>query len=126
MYDSFNSPAHSARRLIRSISKRVSHLFFSPLTSIVFLLVLMWVACSSNSDPQRVQPRQLHDLPSARLAYTFRADVDPPPEATSEETVAKLEPIQKDFDTRRKDDALLRTVVSPDGERALALYGTTD
>src|SRR5207245_4092093 len=37
-----------------------------------------------------------------------------------------LPEIQQDFDTRRKDDALLRTVVSPDGQRALALYGTAD
>src|SRR5205814_10171186 len=32
----------------------------------------------------------------------------------------------QDFDTRRHDDALLRTVASPDGQRALALYGTAD
>ncbi|HKP39046.1 MAG TPA: hypothetical protein VJT71_19465, partial [Pyrinomonadaceae bacterium] len=36
--------------------------------------------------------------------------------------------IQQDFDVRRKDEALilLRTVASPDGQRALALYSTQD
>ncbi|MEJ7617451.1 MAG: hypothetical protein WKF30_10940 [Pyrinomonadaceae bacterium] len=34
--------------------------------------------------------------------------------------------VQSDFDARRKDDALLRTVVSPDGQRVLALYATSD
>ena len=31
-----------------------------------------------------------------------------------------------DFSTKRKDDALVRTVASPDGRRVLALYGTGD
>ena len=34
--------------------------------------------------------------------------------------------IQQDFDSKRQQDALLRTVMSPDGQRALALYGTAD
>ncbi len=128
MNRSFRSPAvRSMRSMIEAIgARRNSQLLFSPLASLIILTALVWVACSSNSDPQRVRPRQLRDLPAARLAYSFRADVDAPPEINSEDTTAKLEPIQKDFDTRRKDDALLRTVASPDGQRALALYGTTD
>src|SRR5207248_11052402 len=35
------------------------------------------------------------------------------------ETLAR---VKQDFETRRKDEALLRTVQSPDGQRALALY----
>src|SRR3989442_10364080 len=90
------------------------------------LLLLMIVAsCRSDSEAKRVRPRQLRDVPARRLAYRFEADVEPP-KGSSEETVSKLAPIQRDFDTRRKDDALLRTVASPDGQRALALYGTTD
>lgn len=88
-------------------------------------LLLFTAACRDDTDPQRVRPRQLRDVPARALAFNFQADVEPPPELTAEEakTVAA---IQQDFDTRRKDDALLRTVVSPDGQRALALYGTTD
>src|SRR2546422_2858672 len=110
----------------RSIGASARSFWYSPLTSAIIMLALVWVACSSNSDPQRIRARQLRDVPAAKLAYAFRADVEAPPEINSEETITKLEPIQRDFDTRRKDDALLRTVASPDGQRALALYGTTD
>ena len=102
---------------------------FFPLAMFVSLiclaLLLLTAACRDETDPQRVRPRQLHDVPARALAFNFQADVEPPAGLTGEEakTVAA---IQQDFDTRRKDDALLRTVVSPDGHRALALYGTTD
>jgi hypothetical protein len=100
---------------------------YSRLAALVILLALVWAACSSNSDPQRVRPRQLRDVPAQRLAYTVRADTEAPPEINQEEASTKpLPAIQQDFDARRKDDALLRTVTSPDGQRALALYGTID
>ena len=38
----------------------------------------------------------------------------------------KIEAIQLDFNTRRENDALVRTVRSPDGQRALVLYGIAD
>ncbi len=49
-----------------------------------------------------------------------------PAEIRTEDADDKIEAIQIDFKTRRQDDALLRTVRSPDGQRALALYGTQD
>jgi hypothetical protein len=65
------------------------------------------------------------EVPAAKLAYRFDPDVDPPGSAAiKDDPNQKLETIQKDFDNRRKDDALIRTVVSPDGQRALALYET--
>lgn len=88
-------------------------------------LLLFTAACRDNTDPQRVRPRQLRDVPARALAFNFQADVETPAALTTEEA-KPLAAIQNDFDTRRKDDALLRTVVSPDGQRALALYGTTD
>jgi hypothetical protein len=91
-----------------------------------FLLALVWNACTSNLDSPRVRPRQLRDVPAQRLAYSFRADTEAPPGINQEDANAKLPSIEQDFDARRKDDALLRTVTSPDGQRALALYGTTD
>jgi hypothetical protein len=92
---------------------------------ICLALLLFTIACRDDTDPQRVRPRQLRDVPARALAFNFQPDVEPPAGATTDEakTVAA---IQQDFDTRRKDDALLRTVVSPDGQRALALYGITD
>ncbi|MBD0327291.1 MAG: hypothetical protein ICV68_12715 [Pyrinomonadaceae bacterium] len=72
-----------------------------------------------------MRPRSLRDVPAQRLAYRFEADTSAPPEALADEA-AKLSSVQADFDTRRKDDALVRTVLSPDGQRALALYETGD
>ncbi len=67
----------------------------------------------------------MRDVPADRLAYRFEADVNEPPGALAEESPS-VPPIRLDFETRRRDDALLHTVVSPDGQRALALYGTGD
>ena len=90
-----------------------------------FLLLIFSVACRSDGEAQRVRPRQLRDVPAQRLAFNFQADVQPSPGTTNDE-VQKLPAIQQDFDARRKNDALLRTVSSPDGQRALALYGTAE
>lgn len=89
------------------------------------VLMICTLACRPDTEAQRVRPRQLRDVPAQRLAFNFQADVGPPAGTTSEE-VPKLAAIQQDFDEHRKDDALLRTVVSPNGQRALALYGTSD
>src|SRR5947209_15057372 len=105
-------------RKIRLLSR--SHLF--PTISIGLLLLA--TSCRSNSEAQRVRPRQLRDVPAQRLAFNFQADIQPP--ITTNDEATKLPAIQQDFDTRRKNDALLRTVASPDGLRALALYGTTE
>jgi Tol biopolymer transport system component len=67
----------------------------------------------------------LRDVPSQRLAYRFEPDVALPSEIV-EESNDKIESIQIDFSTRRENDALIKTVRSPDGQRALALYGTED
>ena len=95
--------------------------------ALVTLLIMMLgaMACRSDTQTQRLRPRQLRDVPARALAFIFQADVDPPAGIASEEPT-RLAPIQQDFDTHRKDDALLRTVISPDGQRALALYGTAD
>lgn len=76
-------------------------------------------------DKQRdVRPLVLRDVPSSRLAYRFEADVALPGNIVNEDSNDKIEAIQIDFDTRRQNDALLRAVRSPDGQRALVLYGT--
>jgi hypothetical protein len=82
-------------------------------------------ACSSILDKQRdVRPLVLRDVPASRLAYRFDADVALPDNIATGDANDKIEAIQIDFDTRRQNDALLRTVRSPDGQRALVLYGT--
>jgi hypothetical protein len=90
-----------------------------------FVLIICTLACRPDTEAQRVRPRQLRDVPAQRLAFSFQADVEAPAGTTSED-VPKLAAIQQDFDANRKADALLGTVVSPNGQRALALYSTAD
>ncbi len=101
----------------------------SKLTWIAIILVnLIFVAigCQSISESEAVRPLFLRDVPAQRLAYRLETDVNLPAEVKNEDANEKIEAIQNDFKTRRPDDALLRTVRSPDGQRALALYGTED
>ena len=90
-------------------------------------LLIFGVACKGDSEAQRVRPRQLRDVPAQRLAFTFAADVEAPANVSTEEA-KPIQAIQQDFDVRRKDEALVlhRTVASPDGQRALALYSGED
>src|SRR6266849_2457132 len=122
---SSSSPIHTGLIQRRAQSARPFFPLAMFLSLICLALLLLTAACRDDADPQRVRPRQLRDVPARALAFNFQADVEPPAGLTGEEgkTVAA---IQQDFDTRRKDDALLRTVPSPDGQRALALYGTVD
>jgi hypothetical protein len=99
----------------------------SPLMITVLAVLLSSAAsCASIRQRQEVRPLVLRDVPAQRLAYRFEADVAVPPEVKNEDADDKIEAIQLDFNTRRQDDALVRTVRSPDGQRALALYGTAD
>jgi hypothetical protein len=92
---------------------------------LIVVLALLIPACQTERDSQTLRPRQLRDVPANKLAFNFQADVEPPTNLSADE--AKSAPaIQQDFDSRRQQDALQRTVMSPDGQRALALYGTAD
>ena len=122
-----SNTSNGLSKLNSHASPGFSHLrrMFPP--PIVVALLLWSAACRSDSEAQRVRPRQLKDVPAQRLAFTFAADVDAPPNVTAEEARTN-QTIQQDFDVRRQSDALvlLRTVPSPDGQRALALYSGQD
>jgi hypothetical protein len=60
------------------------------------------------------------------LAFRFEPDVVIPAELLNEAADTQVESIQLDFSTRRPEEALIKTLRSPDGQRALALYGTAD
>lgn len=90
----------------------------------LLLSLFLGSACDSRSERQDVRPLVLRDVPAQRLAYRFEADTAIPPEISAHESSDRIEAIQTDFTSRRPDDALLRTVVSPDSQRVLALYGT--
>ena len=93
--------------------------------TILLSLIAALTGCQAITDRQDVRPLVLRDVPAQRLAYRFEADIGIPAELQAKKK-KKLASIQADFAARRTNDALLRTVASPDGQRALALYGTED
>jgi hypothetical protein len=93
---------------------------------VVAVIAQLITSCSTIMDRREARPLVLRDVPAQRLAYRFEADVKIPDEIKNDDAVEKIEAIQLDFNTRRENDALLRTVRSPDGQRALVLYGTED
>jgi hypothetical protein len=88
------------------------------------LLCLLVTGCRSVIDRQDVRPRVLRDVPARNLAYRLTPDVSPP--SSEIEDFDKFPAVANDFAGKRKDEALIRTVVSPDGRRVLALYGAAD
>jgi hypothetical protein len=94
-----------------------------PAACCLLLLLLVSTGCRKGVEKGGGDPASLRNVPAARLAYSFAPDVEAPPGVAAEKESA-LKAVEDDFDTRRKDDRLLRTVVSPDGQRALALYDT--
>lgn len=97
----------------------------STLTLTLLLLLSFAISCKSVIERQDdVRPRILRDVPSQNLAYRLEPDVSPPD--LKDDVADKFAAVQNDFITRRKEEALLRTVVSPDGRRVLAVYGTAD
>lgn len=99
----------------------------SKTTSIIILtfasLLVSVSGCKSVIDRQDVRPRVLRDVPARVLAYRLEPDVSPPDQQT-DDPGEKLASIENDFTSRRPNDALIRTVTSPDRNRVLALYGT--
>jgi hypothetical protein len=130
---SSSSQIQFRRRQLRARGSGATHLLqdlilIAPNRIPLFLICcsLLWLAtsCSSESEEQKLRPRQLRDVPARALAFNFQADVDAPPEAAEEPKI--LPAIQDDFDKRHPDFALQRTIVSPDKQRALAIYNTAD
>src|SRR5215210_4221512 len=76
-----------------------------------------------------VVPKSLRDVPAERLAFRFEPDAAEeklPPYLRRDETEEPAAAIRSAFETQRPSDALIRTVVDPSGQRALALYGTSE
>jgi hypothetical protein len=75
---------------------------------------------------QDVRPRVLRDVPARNLAYRLSPDVSLPNNINNEDTTDKDVNVANQFAAKRENDALVRTIASPDGKRVLALYGTAD
>lgn len=99
-------------------------------TSLLFTIIvtLVFAAACKNVIDRRddVRPRVLRDVPAQNLAYRLAPDSQAPTDIDADDPTEKLEVISNDFATRRTNDALLRTVQSPDGKRVLAVYATDE
>lgn len=93
--------------------------------AILFTLVFA-AGCKSVIERQDVRPRVLRDVPARNLAYRLSPDVPLPGNLNPDELPDKNVNIANAFAAKRENDALLRTIASPDGQRVLALYGTED
>lgn len=92
---------------------------------LAILVTLVFVAgCKSVIERQDVRPRVLRDVPARNLAYRLSPDVPLPSNLNPDELPDKNVNIANAFAAKRENDALLRTIASPDGKRVLALYGT--
>jgi len=71
-------------------------------------------------------PSTMKEIPASRLNFRYEADVpkpaDTPVTAQSQERNAA---VQNDFDQSRPQELLDKTIASPDGKRALAIYHRT-
>jgi hypothetical protein len=90
---------------------------------ILFTLIFA-AGCKSVIERQDVRPRVLRDVPARNLAYRLSPDVSLPSNLHQEDPTDKDVNVANAFAAKRQDDALLRTIPSPDGKRLLALYGT--
>lgn len=102
----------------------------APRTSYVFTIIVTLVfaaGCKSVIDRRDdVRPRVLRDVPAQNLAYRLSPDHSGPSDTNAEDPLEKLEVISNEFATKRPNEALLRTVKSPDGMRVLAVYATEE
>ena len=101
----------------------------TPTSHVFTILVTLVIVAGCKSVIERrddVRPRVLRDVPSQNLAYRLAPDTTPPADLQTDDTLEKLETIANEFSTKRTDDALLRTVKSPDGRRVLAVYASGD
>ena len=97
--------------------------------AVVSLMIAVTGGCRSLKEAVGVSvaPRSLRDVPAARMAFRLEPDISPdvlPEPFKTDAPEAMLAPVKSDFETRRAAERLVRTVTSPDGQRALALYET--
>lgn len=95
------------------------------------LLLAAVPACKSIRETTglSVVPKSLRDVPAERLAFRFEPDAAEeklPEHLRHDETEEPAAAIRGAFETQRPAEALIRTVVDPSGQRALALYSTSE
>ena len=89
-------------------------------------LALGGAACRRLPFIRQRGPVTMREVPAARLAFKFQPDNNPPQKALAADNNALLPVIKAAFDNNRREQLLARTVLSPDGQRALAIYATAE
>jgi hypothetical protein len=101
----------------------------------VLLLLAAWALLSAGCRQVRdatglsVKPKSLRDVPADRLSFRFEPDAKDetlPAHLRSDVPEETLPGVKTAFETQRTSDALIRTVPDALGQRALALYGTSE
>lgn len=106
--------------------------FKTKLTVALLALACVAVGCKQVRETTglgSVEPKTLRDVPAERLAFRFEPDVGEeglPERLRKDDAEEPVPAIKTAFETQRTGDALIRTVVDPTGQRALALYGTSE
>lgn len=90
----------------------------------ILLTLLFATGCKSVIERQDVRPRVLRDVPARNLAYRLSPDVSGPNSGNTDASSDKDVNVANHFAAKRENEALVRTITSPDGKRILALYGT--
>lgn len=114
--------AAAATHVLRRKDKKTLTL----IVTVLCVVISTGASCTAITQRRDVRPLVLRDVPAQNLAYRFEPDVAPPPDLKADDADDKIEAVQLDFNTSRQNDALVRTVRSPDGHRALVLYGAPD
>lgn len=105
---------------------------FSRYVGFFCLLLLLTIMSGCSGCRQRffgkkeVTPRSLRDVPAQRLSYRFEPDVQKPQDLTSIGRDDKVQSVENDFKTNRTVDGLHTTLLSPDGQKVLAVYISPD
>src|SRR5688500_13986153 len=91
--------------------------------SALVAIVLIAAGCRSDQDqPQGPVITSLKDVPAVRLNYRYEPDVPAPSDNRRAANEERNAAVQNDFDQNRPQELLVKTVLSPDGKRVLAIY----
>src|SRR5437870_244065 len=94
-----------------------SSLFLCLCVSAVTIIVL--AGCQNKETPTTTV--SIHDAPAVRLSYKYESDV-PAPSLDAVKAEDRNPTVQADFDARRPQEMLDRTVTSPDKRHTVAVY----
>jgi hypothetical protein len=85
---------------------------------------LMTLGCQKSIfESPSVAPVSMRDVPALRLNFRYEADVPAPPEsAKNTQAEERNAAVQADFDQKRPQELLDKTIASPDRQRVVAVY----